>query len=74
MSRLAQLPNPADHYVIRIARKAVARILGFRNKKAHPLYEFHIKQLYERFAASEQANKEDITFMFLVALAYNACL
>jgi integrase len=74
-SRLAGMDNPADHIVVKMAKEAAVRLLGFRNRKMHPLYEQHIKRLYKQFAAPEVPHTpEDLQFFFMVALAYDACL
>ena len=72
---MAGMTNPADSIIVKMAKEAATRLLGFRNCKMHPLYEQHIKRLYQQFEApSVQHTPEDLTFIFMVALAYDACL
>lgn len=58
-----------------MAKEAATRLLGFCNRKMLPLYEQHIKRLYQQFTAPNvHHTPEDLTFIFMVALAYDTCL
>ena len=72
---MAGMTNPADSIIVKMAKEAATRLLGFSNCKMHPLYKQHIERLYQQFTAPNvQHTSEDLTFIFMVALAYDACL
>lgn len=73
-SKLTNLQNPMEHVIVSMARESSRRLLGYRKRKAYPLKEKHIIRFWEIFCSLKESAPEDVCFMTLVAVAWEACL
>ena len=72
--RLSNLANPMDHIIVSMARESGRRLLGYRNQQAYPLREAHIVALFQAFCQDPSSSMEDVSFMLLICIAWEACL